>query len=305
MENPELSQVISNEAPLQSVKALATPGAPLQPSKFEESKDTPTTIAVLSPALPSAPSVPDANATETSISTTTATTACETLQVPALTNVESLGSTENMDTTTSGKAEEDAEEEKSLPLHPLPKIKLPSFNFELQEVSTATALEVTSLDITPHGNYILLGCTNGSIYLHDLSSSTCGVGLLVGFIKVRIYNQSEAYMDLHTSKKVSPPFQNFKLFENRKSKPMKNNLTHIAHYKSHIAHQNEHHRLLAYTPISYSRLKSLTIPASALRASFAGPLSFLPLTSVACQCGEVTGMTGEKVCLLPQQQTSP
>lgn len=175
MENPIESAI--PEVSMLPSKALATPGAPLQAGKFEE---TPTTIALHSPALLGNTLPSSGDAKEAKLETPLASGVVSSQDNAESANPDKIDTPPPAEPTTKAQQEEEA-----LPLHPLPKISLPSYNFELQEVSTATALEVTSLDITPHGNYILLGCTNGSIYLHDLSSSTCGVGLLVGFIKVR------------------------------------------------------------------------------------------------------------------------
>ena len=67
-----------------------------------------------------------------------------------------------------------------IPLLPLPVI--PASSLRREFVLPKDIVDVTSMDITPHGSYVLVGCGNGSVFLFDLTQpivEPCLVGQIV------------------------------------------------------------------------------------------------------------------------------
>ena len=67
-----------------------------------------------------------------------------------------------------------------VPLIPLPAVPADSLRREF--VLPREIVDVTSMDITPHGCYVLVGCGNGSVFLFDLTQpiqEPCLVGQIV------------------------------------------------------------------------------------------------------------------------------
>lgn len=75
---------------------------------------------------------------------------------------------------------EDEEGCNDVPLIPLPVVPADSLRREF--VLPREIVDVTSMDITPHGCYVLVGCGNGSVFLFDLTQpiqEPCLVGQIV------------------------------------------------------------------------------------------------------------------------------
>jgi hypothetical protein len=61
---------------------------------------------------------------------------------------------------------EAAEDQK---MRPLPEVAAAALSREFE--TAERGIEITSLDVAPHGCYVFAGCSNGMILLFDMSSS--------------------------------------------------------------------------------------------------------------------------------------
>ena len=57
-------------------------------------------------------------------------------------------------------------------LLPMPDVPINKLSHEFDLDETSSALEITSLDITTHGCYIVAGCSNGLILLFDMINNS-------------------------------------------------------------------------------------------------------------------------------------
>lgn len=67
-------------------------------------------------------------------------------------------------------------------MHPLPEVS--DKYLDRTFYTNGMNVEVTSMDITPHGSFLVAGCSNGSILLYDLTRSEDS-GLIIGHITAK------------------------------------------------------------------------------------------------------------------------
>ena len=68
-------------------------------------------------------------------------------------------------------------------LHDMPNVQRNKLQREFEYDSSS--FQVCSLDITPHGCYVLAGCSNGMILLFDVTNTYKRTGYLVGHIHAK------------------------------------------------------------------------------------------------------------------------